>query len=155
MKTSEKSVTVTTPRGNQIVVTAVSVRGNEMKEEVSYCDGDNVIIDRRVETKKDTLTLCFLSDGMTLTGYITTYRSAGQPESYGYFISNNNKCLPLNEECYIAIENCQNAAMNEAEMDESYAELINTREVAERVEKEYQSHVNSVNNMMTLNNNTY
>jgi len=154
MKTSESKNTVTTKRGSIIEITATSTRGYDVVEEVSYCDGDNVTVIRGKETKINSLVIV-INGQLTLNGYITTVAPANAPESYGYFISNNNKLIPIDQDVYDVMHNCKIAAAVAAETDTSWSEM-RTRQIEQnQIDIEYENHVKGVENMMTLNGKTY
>jgi hypothetical protein len=155
MKTIEKIAKATTQRGTVINITCTSERGFEMRKEVSFCDGDNVEINKGFETKKDNVNLIFADKN--LNGHITTNRpSPTMPVFFGYFMANDNKTvLPLDKEVYETIENCKKEAISEAETDESYTAQQLKKAIARKEEEEYYKNKKAVENMMTLNGKTY
>lgn len=155
MKTSESKNSVTTKRGSVIEITATSTRHYEMIDEVSYCDGDNVTISRGKETKCDKLVIV-ISNDLTLSGHITRIAPiVNCPKSYGYFVSDNNKLMPIDEDVYNVMMGCVNAARVEAEKDTEWSAMRRRQIEAEEVNARYHDHVNNVDRMMTLNGRTY
>jgi hypothetical protein len=119
-----------------------------MIKETSYCDGDNVEIMSPKKTNETTITLEFA--GSKLTGEITRRRpSPTTPMFYGYFLS-GHKVMPFDQSVYTAIEACQNAAIAEAETDESWIARMAAEQNADNEAKAYDKHVAMMAKAMSM-----
>jgi hypothetical protein len=148
MTTSTRTASATTSKGTVISINVAATRGFETKEEVSYCDGDNVVINVGHKTDKTEITLSFA--GMTLTGFITTRRpSPSTPLFYGYFVT-GKAVYPFEKEVFTAIENCKNEAIAESETDESWINYITRENARMESEKSYEAHVSKMNKAMSF-----
>ena len=148
MKTATKTATATTSRGTVINITATATRGFEMRDEVSFCDGDNVPVKVGHKTNDTDVTLEFA--GKKLTGSISTRKpSPSTPDFFGYFLADDNKTvMPFDEGVYNVMLNCKNGAVKEAETDGSWIAQMAKEAENIKMNIEYDAHVEAVENMM-------
>jgi hypothetical protein len=81
--------------------------------------------------------------------------SPATPSFFGYFVSDGHKVLPFDADVYNVILTCVNEAKKEAETDLTWIDRMNVEANQDKINQEYDAHVKSVENMMTLNGRTY
>jgi len=153
MKTIEKKATTTTEKGTVINMTVKVTRGWEKVTEHLYNDGWESDVEKMKEFNETTI-VCEVRGqkyrGEFFTGMFvpTEYKRKGV---YAIFA---NK-IGMSERVYNELNTVIEAAIAEAETDESWIRLLAAREKARKEEEEYDEHVRGVENMMTLNGKTY
>ncbi len=153
MKTTTNTTTITTEKGTVVKMITIAIRGFKMVKEISFCDGDNVEIEKGKETNENTTILTI--NGKDYKGYFTTNMPADVLKGcFGCFLAGNQP-IGLSKVKYNELVDLVNSTKKEAETDETWIALQAREAQARKEEEEYYKHVKAVENMMTLNGKTY
>jgi hypothetical protein len=151
MKTSTNTTTIITERGTEVKMTTTSKRGFEMVKEVSFCDGDNVEIEKGKETNENVTILTI--NGKDYKGYARILPSQIQKEKGCYAIFSDR--VGLSQRTYDILSDLVLATSVDAETDQSWIDYSDCKAKAEKEEIEYYKNYKRVENAMTLNGKTY
>ena len=153
MKTTTNTTTITTEKGTVVKMTTTAIRGFEMVKETSFCDGNNVEIEKGKETNENITVLTI--NGKDYKGYFTTNMPADVLKGcFGCFLAGRQP-IGLSKSKYNELIDLVNLTKKEAETDETWIALQAKKAQSLKEEEEYYKNRKAVENAMTLNGKTY
>ena len=149
MKTIIRTIETTTPRGTRINFTAEIIRGYINKDQTI----EGILVNKMVAVKEDNLTIEV--NGRIIKGDLSTGMFVpAELRNKGVYATFGGK-IGLDKVTYDKIEAVIEAARKEAEEDGDYKNYMAQVEKANKINKAYNAYSEQIDNMMTLNNNTF